>query len=142
MKEERVNLLYSRIYYATDKPHMSRIQTDEFKYPCVYTIGMNGNLTLCYSSTNNNGHFGIPKLIWTNGASVPIIDYTGEYGLTQFAYSIIENVDKLPLIQQAMLSEKFITMMSWSNGTIGKGNHKYNHQLIKLFRKDFWKYFL
>jgi len=36
--EETVEVLYSRSDYGTDKKNMSDKKTDEFKYPCVYTI--------------------------------------------------------------------------------------------------------
>lgn len=140
MKEERVQLLYSKSAYHTQKNNMSKEQTDEFKYPCVYTIGIKGNINLWYSNTNQNGHFGIPKVIWTNGrCSSVIIDYTGEYGLTQFACAIVDDIDKLPLIRQAMLTDKFIKLIK---NNIGLDTQRYNHQLIKLFKKDFYKDFI
>jgi len=137
--EETVKILYSRSAYGNDKPHMSKEQTEEFKYPCVYYTYKNGSTKLFYSNTNKNGHFGIPKLIWSQGISMPIIDANGEYGVMNFACSIIDNIQNLERIKQAMLNPEFIKLMSYSNGISGQ---RYDNKAIALFRKDFWIDFL
>ena len=39
-----------------------------------------------------DGHFDIPKVIWSNGlGTYPIIDEDGKYALTQFSYGIIDD---------------------------------------------------
>jgi hypothetical protein len=138
--EEKVKILYSRSDYGTDKPHMSKTQTTEHIYPCIYLTYKDGSYKLWYSNTKSKGHFGIPKVIFSNGTSTPIIDENGEYGLTQFAYGIIDDPKNLPFIQKAMLHPDFIKLMSFSDGITGTG-HRYNRKVIELFRKDFWKEF-
>ena len=140
--DERVEILHSESAYEARKPHMSKEQTDEFIHPCVYLTYKDGSIKFMYSNTNERGHFGVPKVIWSNGgASKPIVDVNGEYGLTQFAHAIVDEPQNLPLIQKAMLSDKFLTLMSFSDGVTGVG-HRYNRKAISTFRKDFWKEFL
>jgi len=136
--EEKVEVLYSRSAYGSDKKHMSKEKTEDFKYPCVYTILKDGTVNLFWS-LSKNGHFNTPKVIWSNGISKPIIDKTGEYGLTQFAYAIVDEPINFENIQKSMLNEKFIKLMSFCDGTMG---HRYKRKVISTFRKDFWKEFL
>lgn len=136
--EEKVNLISTSSYH-TQKNYVSSIQSEIFRYPCVYTINKNGEMKFKFSSLNNKGCFGIPKIIWSNGISKPMIDYNGDYMQTEFAYSICDQIENLINIQKAMLSERFIKLMSFSDGRDG---HRYNHKIISMFRKDFWKEFL
>lgn len=141
--EERVNLLHSFSDYETRKEHMSNVQSDEFKYPVVYVTYKDGSINFMYSNTNTKGHFGIPKVIWSNGSgTTPIVDTTGEYAMTQFSYAIVDDVQNLERIKQAMMNPDFTKLMSFSDGMTGVGMHKYNRKAIALFRKDFWKEFL
>lgn len=141
--EEKVKVLHSFSDYETRKEYMSNEQTDEFKYPCVYTSLSTDVVNFKYSSTNQKGHFNLPKVIWSNGtASKPIVDENGEYGLTQFAYGIIDEPKNLPFIQKAMLHPDFIKLMNFRDGNGGKFGHRYDKNTIALFRKDFWKEFL
>jgi hypothetical protein len=138
--EKRVDVLYSRSAYGTDKINISKEKDDIFKYPCVYTCGKKGNINFRYSCTNQNGHFGIPKVFWSNGAASSVhIDSEGEYGLTEFAYAIADDANNLENIKKAMESEKFIELMKW---TQLNNDHRYNRKIISLFRKDFWKEFI
>jgi len=36
------------------------------------------------------------KVIWANGAGGPILDLKGEYGMTEFAYAIVDDPEVLP----------------------------------------------
>jgi hypothetical protein len=137
-KEETVNVLYSRSEYGADKKHMSKIKNSEFKYPCVYTITTNNGVKLFYSN-KKEGHFGIPKVIWSNGSGTyPVLDETGMYGLTQFSYAIIDKQENLQYIADALNTPEFIDLMTYVKFT----DNKYNHKVIGLFKKDFYKYFL
>ena len=139
--EERVNLLYSRSDYGTDKKNTNQEQTSEFKYPCVYTVNSESQPTFYYSNTTQNGHFDIPKFIWSNGRISSIgsyIDETGEFALTQFSYGIIDEPKNLPLIKKAFDSIEFRKLME----SCAVGQLTVNHKIISLFRKDFWKEFI
>lgn len=141
--EEKVEVLYSRSNYGTDKANMSKEQTEEFKYPCVYTVLKDSTVNKFYSNTNEKGHFGIPKVIWSNGISSPISDSMGKYGLTQFSYAIVDEVENIENIKKAISSDKFVHLIGMSDGLTGQGGgHRYNKKVMSTFRKDFWKEFL
>ena len=139
--DEKVHLLYSRSSYGSDKKHISKVKTSEFKFPVIYTISKDASLKFLYSNTNKNGHYGLSKLIWSNGISEPYIDCDGDYSISNFAYAIIDEKDKLPLIKKALLNKKFLQLMQFSDGSM-IGHHRFNHKAISLFRKDFWVDFL
>lgn len=117
---------------------MKNNNNDGFIFPCVYTISQGKGVSVWYSNINK-GHFGIPKVIWTNGRGSPIIDDEGIYGLTEFAYGIVDEKKNLQKIKDAMISNDFINLMRY---VIFKKNNKYNYKIIRLFKKDFYKYFI
>jgi hypothetical protein len=139
--EEKVTVLHSFSNYETRKSWVSKTQNDEFIYPCVYTVNYLSQPTFYYSSTNENGHFGIPKVIWSNGRISSVgsyIDDTGEFGLTQFSYAIVDEVENLPFIKRTLDSLKFKKLME----LCAVGQLTINHKVISTFRKDFWKDFI
>lgn len=137
--QEKVNILYSRSAYGTDKNNMSRLEIDDFIYPCVYTITQREGINLFFSKTINNGHFNIPKVIWSNGlGTYPIVDNIGQYGLTQFSYGIVDELENLENIKKSLESDKFLKLMEYSKFT----NNKYDYKVISTFKKDFWKDFV
>jgi 16S rRNA G966 N2-methylase RsmD len=139
--EEKVNLLYSRSAYGTDKINVSKVQEDDFIHPCVYTVNYLSQPTFHYSNTNENGHFGIPKVIWSNGRISSVgsyVDETGEFGLTQFSYAIADDVENLPNIKKALDSTKFKKLME----LCAVGQLTINHKVISTFRKNFWREFI
>lgn len=147
--EETAETLHDYTAYETRKAHMLHMpapdgkvvktKTAKHKYPAVYLVCADGTPTLLYSSTKN-GHFGIPKLIWGNGGYTmgSFLDLKGEYGLTPYAYAIVDTPKNLPLIKKAFDSEKFRNMMKSFDG----GQDNINHKIIATFRKDFWKDFV
>lgn len=143
--EERVEGIYDRSMYGTDKPHMSR--ENESEYPCSYMVNNEGILTngngenKPWYSSIKKGHFGIPKLIWSNGRITSIgsyVDDTGKYGLTQFSYAIVDTPENLPLIKKAFDSEEFRSLMMSCAVT----QNQINYKVISLFKKDFWREFI
>ena len=141
--EEKVNVLYDCNYHI-QKQYVSKLQNADFKYPLVYVTYKDGSMQLRYSNINTKGHFGIPKVIWSNGsATTPFVDKDGEYGMCQFAYAIIDKLQNLSNIRKAMLNPKFIKLMAFSDGKSGPGRqNRFNRKVIALFRKDFWVDFL
>jgi hypothetical protein len=138
--EERVNVLYSRSAYGTDKNNLSKTQHGDFIHPCVYTIIKNGDINFYWSNTNENGFFGIPKIIWTNGmASQPTLDLNGNYGLTQFAYAIQDTPENLIKIREAMYSDKFLNTMKFCYMSSG---NRFDRKILSTFKKDFWRHFI
>jgi hypothetical protein len=142
-KESTVNVMYSRSDYGTDKINISKTQSEEFPYPVVYSILSNGTVNLMYSSTNTKGHFGIPKLILGNGANPTcFIDYNGEYGMTQFAYGIVDTVENLEKIKKVITSKDFQKINLATKYVATAGNPLVYPKIIRLFKKDFWKEFI
>lgn len=140
-EESKVNILFSSSKYETRNTHMSKHINDTFTHPIIYTINGEHNPTFYYSSVNNKGHFGIPKLIWSNGRISSIgsyIDNNGEFGLTQFAYAIVDTPENLPYIKKAFDSIEFRNLME----ACAVGQLTVNYKIISLFRKDFWKEFI
>lgn len=134
--EDRVKVI-SNYDYGTLKPCMSKTYDDEHIYPCAYYSSKLSGMSCHYSSVSSNGHFGIPKVIFTNGriSSVEsIVDKEGLYGMTQFAHAIIDAPEVLDDIKKALDNENFrkLMMMCSFDG-------HFNPQAIELFRKDFWK---
>jgi hypothetical protein len=134
--EETVTILRDCSYH-TQKEYVSGEQTEEFKYPCVYMMPKDGIPKLKYSSTNSKGHFGISKLIWSNGRIISvgsIVDANGEYGITEFAYAIVDT----PRIKQAFDSKEFRALME----ECAISDMAINRKIIATFRKDFWLEFI
>jgi hypothetical protein len=135
------NVLYSRSGYGSDKKWVSRVKTNEFIYPCIYTISSKSELKLLYSSRPGGFGVGVPKLMWSNGSikSVgSVIDADGTYGLTEFAYGISDTVATLTNIKAAFDSLKFRRLME--SCAVSQSN--VNYKVIALFRKDFWREFV
>jgi hypothetical protein len=135
-KTNLIDLLRDSSSYHTQKKWVINKKTI---YPCIYSITQKDGCKFKYSK-EKKGHFGIPKVIWSNGAGTyPIIDENGKYGLTEFAYAIVDDKQNLQKIKDAMISEKFINLMKY---LVFKKDNKYNYKIIALFKKDFYKYFL
>jgi len=136
--EDTVEIMANSSYH-TQNNYVNKEKTDEFKYTCVYTVKKGDTPTFKYSSVNDKGHFDIPKVIWGNGATGVFTDKDGEYGLTQFAYAIIDKPEKLDNIKNALQNPYFIKFIMAFRDSLGD---KYNRKIISLFRKDFWKEFI
>ena len=139
--EEKVQMIWSRSDYGHDKKHISKLQTNEHTHPVVYTIVKDGTIKLLWSNTQRNGHYGVPKVMWSNGSgTIPTIDSTGQYGISDYSYAIIDDVENLENIKKALESDVFLSLMKVAEGPGQSG--KYKHRIITLFRKDFWKDFI
>ena len=140
--EEKVKILYSRSTYGTDKANMSKEQTEEFIYPCVYSILTNGRINWFYSN-NKKEFFGIKKLILGNGANpTSFIDKNGDYGITQFAYGIVDEVSNLEKIELVLKSNKFKSINKNTKFVSTNGNPLAYPKIIATFRKDFYNDFI
>jgi len=137
--EENVDVIHDYSLYETRKSWMSKTKTEEYKYPCVYTINSKSELSFFYSSIKH-GQFGVPKFIWSNGRILSIgsyVDINGDYGLTQFAYAIVDKPENLPKIKEVFDSKDFRILME----LCAVGQYSVNYKVIKIFKKDFWKAF-
>ena len=129
--------LYSRSLYETRRKFMSNIQTDEYKYPCAHSINTKNIISKKWSNCNDKGHFNITKFIFSNGNG-SFQDINGEYGLTQWAYSIKCNKEDMNNVEKAFNSNKFNNIKD----AINLPSEKYNYNIMKLFKNDFWKVFI
>lgn len=145
--EETVEILHSYSTYFSrpdssgkGKLWMRENKNIEYSYPCVWAIDYKGVPTFHYSNTDK-GHFGIPKLIFASGrvsSANYLVDIKGEYGMTQFAKGIVDDVSVLPSIYLAMRTTKFKDIMDACSVSV----HEIDKDILSLFRKDFWKEFV
>jgi type I restriction-modification system DNA methylase subunit len=138
-KEEQISLIHSESIYAHRKNWMSKELTDLNIHPCVYTITKKNGINLYYSNTREKGHFGIPKVIWSNGlGTYPVLDETGIYGLMEYSFGIGDSIENLIKIKEALETKDFIDLMKYAKFT----NNKYDHRVMETLKKDFWKEFI
>jgi len=141
--EERCEIIYARSSYGADKQWMSKIQDKVYIYPCVYSINTKNEANFFYSKNNDRGHFGVPKIILGDGCNFGIVkDVKGEYGMTQWAFGIADKIENFDLIEKALCSKEFqkINKATTTKNTAGIG--VVDRNIIKYFRKDFWKEFI
>jgi superfamily II DNA or RNA helicase/tRNA1(Val) A37 N6-methylase TrmN6 len=135
-----IDVVFDRSNYGSDKPNISKTKNTQFKYPCVYGLTQKDGLKIYWSNTNENGHFGIPKVI------IPLSKYTdafiddkGEYGICQFAFGIpIDSKKEGEQIKQVVISDEFKSIwdaFEW----IYNGKE---WRVFKYLKKDFWKEFI
>ena len=67
MKKKLKYYIVVLIMVIIKKEQMSKTQTTEHIYPCIYLTYKDGSYKLWYSNTKSKGHFGIPKVIFSNG---------------------------------------------------------------------------
>ena len=140
--EETVNILTNSAYHTQGKVEsLSKEYTNIFKYPIIHSVSVKNEPVFIYSNTNQNGHFGIPKVIFGRRACGSIIDENGEFGCSQDTSSIIDDPKNLKYINACLQSQKFIKLMSYCNFNSTAAD-RYNKNVLSLFRKDFWKSFV
>lgn len=132
--EKRLEVLYERSLYGTDKKHMSKTQTDVFKYPCVYSVKVSEEMRFFYSN-EQKGQFGVSKLIFGSGATGFYRDVKGEYGLTNYAKAIVIEPENMDQLYQFIRSERFNMIKESLYITMTE----INYQVLRLFKSDFWK---
>jgi hypothetical protein len=133
---EKCPIIQSMSAYEPRKSHMSKTETEEYKYPCIHSTPKNG-IRYMYSNRNDKGHFGIPKVIFgESGVYNAIIDLNGEYGITHGAMGIqINDLEEGENILQALQSEKFNKIIK----SMMFGNFRIDWNNFKTFKRDWWK---
>jgi hypothetical protein len=132
--EQKVDILHSFSAYESRKKWVSKVKVDDFVHPLIYSTQKDDIPVFYWSSKNDKGHYGVPKVILSNGAGV-IVDETGEYGLTEWARGIVETPDNLPLLKAYLDSPKFENLRS----AIQIDSTRFNIKIACKFKKDFWK---
>ena len=129
-------VIYSRSAYRQPQPWVSAEQTKDFRYPLVHTTPKKG-VRWCYSSRNDNGLFGVSKVIFgDSGINHVIIDTDGEFGMTEhsMALPVVDETDALKA-KEFLLGDEFrnvVDACSWSNFQI-------EWRMFRDFRKGFWR---
>jgi hypothetical protein len=119
--DEKVVLISSESKYAHRKSWMSKTQENEYQHPCVYTITQKDGMKFYYSSLNDKGHFGVPKVMWSNGlGTYPIIDETGQYGLMEYFWNMYMEINiKWKTGRTTILAQKTL-LLGFTSGVLKK----------------------
>lgn len=125
--------------YHTSRNYVSKTQTAEFCYPVVYVTKKN-TVDLRYSNTQSKGHYGIPKVIVSNGRSKPLIDRDGTYAMTEFAWAIVDTPENLDAIAAALENPELLAIFKTMAGSSNNGG-TYTITAMRHLRKDFFKLF-
>ena len=139
--EESVQIINNSMYHHT-RPHMSKIQDNQFRYPCVANINTKGEIgNVYYSMRNDRGHFGISKIIVGRFGINVFIDELGEFGLTEDGTGIVDTVENLKRIKIVLKNKRFLELNRMTD-VAGLRDVPLNHKIIATFRKDFWGKFI
>jgi len=130
-------LIKDRSIYGTEKKWVSKIKSDIFKYPCIYSINKSNELSLRWSSKNDKGHFDVIKYIISNGCGL-YKDTTGKYGCTEWAYHIKCNIEDMDDIEKCFKNTKFLNIID----AVKLTSNKYNYVILKHLKNKFWKEFV
>ena len=142
----KIQTIFDSAYHTSnggEKCRTRNIKDKIFKHPCVYGYPEKG-IKFFYANTTDKGHFGIPKLILVKASTKSILDLDGDYGLTQFAYGIVDTPTNLIKMQKVLSDEKLQRILSSFVGRNDKAilvPNGSNFNFIKEFRKDWWKEF-
>jgi hypothetical protein len=136
--DEKHNIISDRSNYGADKKWIVKVKNNNYIYPVIYSIYKDNSIQLRYSNINTNGHFNIPKIIFTPNLGLNyIIDKDGIYGLTQWVIGICDERNNLYNISKIFNNNIFKNILK----SIKFGMY-YNSNVIKLFKKNFWKDFI
>ena len=132
-------VLYSRTIYGTDKKNITKLKTEKNNLPVVHNMTKKDGLGFVYSS-ENKGHFGIPKVILSFGEfQYPYNDYKGEYGMSQICYGLkIDSKEEGDKICEAINSAEFKEILKYTKWS----TFQTDWRMFKYFKKDFWKEFI
>lgn len=130
--EPAANILYDSSTFDSRK--LSKIKSDVFKWPVVYTVNSLDEPSIMWSSNNMANHR-TAKLIWSNGSKPgSLVDPEGQYSLSQFSYAIVDSPEILDRVKKVFDSPRFRCLMEMC--TFGQGH--INYKVLRLFRKDWY----
>jgi hypothetical protein len=136
-EEKKCEVIFSASKYETRKKWVSTQQTDEYQYPVVHNMTLKGP-GYVYSSSNDRGHFGIPKVIlsFNEKQQCPINDYKGEFGMSQIAFGIPvqskEDGDKLVSFINSDIGKAIVAASKWST-------FQTDWRMFTYFKEGFWR---
>jgi hypothetical protein len=132
-------VIYSRTLYGSDKKNISKNKSVNNNLPIIHSMTKKDGLGFVYSS-ENKGHFGIPKVILSFGEfQYPYNDWKGEYGMSQICFGLkINSKEEGDNIVKAINSDKFKEILKYTKwSTFQTDWRMFNH-----FNSDFWKEFI
>ena len=139
----RLDITRDRSVYGTDnkKGLISKEKTDKYCYPLINSIKKDGSIDFRYTCDDTraaNGQlpqFGRTKFIFCNGAGC-YKDITGDIGFTEWGFAIYDTPENVEKIEMAFKTQEFTNIL---NAIKIIPSQKCNPEVMKLFRKDFWK---
>jgi hypothetical protein len=134
---DKHGIIKDRSIYGTEKKWMSKTKNEIFKYPCVYSINKNNEISFRYSNVNDKGHFGISKFIISNGSGF-YKDIEGQYGCTEWSYYIKCNQDDMDNIEKCLNSDEFKNLID----AVKLTSNKYNYSILQYLKYRFWCEFI
>ena len=137
--DDKCPILFNVSNYETRKSWVSDDKNDEYKYTLIHSTPKGGT-RYKYSSRNDNGHFGISKVIFgESGIGDVIIDINGDYGMTQGSMAIlVSSLDEANNIKNSLLSDQFNEFLK----TVMWSNFRIDWRLFSYLKKDFWREFI
>jgi len=140
--EETCRVRYERNKYGTDSKWVRKKMKDDFRHPCIHSIGRDGEITtLWYSNYYNAPDFEQPKVVvsWNNGHAYN--DFKGEFGYTQVTFAIcVDSADEAEGIVKAFKSPAFQDILKSTMWL--KLDYQIEWRMFRAFRKGFWKDFV
>lgn len=132
---DRITVIFDSSYHAS-REYISNVKDKKNIYEVIHSTPKSGPRIL-YSSLNNKGHFGIPKVIFGEaGINNVIIDINGDYGMTQGAIGLVIEADDDPILMKKVIESKefgdIINSCMWSNFRI-------DAKLFMLFKKRWYR---
>ena len=139
----QLDITRDRSVYGTDnkKGLISKEKTDKYCYPLINSIKKDGSIDFRYTCDDTraaNGQlpqFGRTKFIFCNGAGC-YKDMTGDIGFTEWGFAIYDTPENVEKIEMAFKTQEFTNIL---NAIKIIPSQKCNPEVMKLFRKDFWK---
>ena len=139
----RLDITRDRSVYATDnkKGLVSKEKTDKYCYPLINSIKKDGSIDFRYTCDDTQTgkgqlpQFGRTKFIFCNGAGC-YKDMTGDIGFTEWGFAIYDTPENVEKIEVAFKTKEFTNII---NALKIVPSQKGNPNVMKLFRKDFWK---
>ena len=142
--DEKLEIIHSYSSYEARKVSrqvwMNKTKTKKFKYPIAYTMNYKDGMVLWYSSRNDRGHFGVPKVICSLGGECvhAYNDYDGKYGISNFCFGIpVSSKNEAIKMTNFINSEwfkQFIKDTKWAKET--------EWRMFNYFKKDFYNIIL
>ena len=139
----RLDITRDRSVYGTDnkKGLISKEKTDKYCYPLINSIKKDGSIDFRYTCDDTRAakgqlpQFGRTKFIFCNGAGC-YKDMTGDIGFTEWGFAIYDTPENVEKIEMAFKTQEFSNIL---NAIKIIPSQKCNPEVMKLFRKDFWK---